>query len=152
MVASPTPHIIPIEELEIIRDRLHAASARPWRVESDPERIGENWFLFSCGLSADNKQYYVTTDDVPASEDYGDPATDAEFIVWCRNDMGRLGSAYIALFNVYSDLLEACEAMDALYPNDGTPGMATLEKIGGDFHRAVIGMRAAVKQAKGETA
>jgi hypothetical protein len=107
-----TPHIIPVKELAIIRDRLHAASAKPWRVESDPERIGENWFLFSCGLSADNKQYYVTTDNVPASQEYGDPATDAEFIVWCRNDMGRIGNAYLALREMYDDLMTALRTLD----------------------------------------
>jgi hypothetical protein len=83
--------------LEVER-RCDAASPGPWIIERGPFS-GRNWLLASIMLgnsSADGEDYWVhiTTDDVHASELYGDSGTDAEFISHARTDLPNLLRAY----------------------------------------------------------
>jgi hypothetical protein len=134
--------MLPDEDVRVISERLAAASAALWKVENDPQKLGENWWLFDCGTSADGKHYYVTTDDVPASQGYGDPSTDAEFIVWCRNDMAKIGRAYLMLRNVAEEMYTALEAAIEIIELDLSEGA--------DRHELRSQMHAALTKARGE--
>jgi hypothetical protein len=77
-----------------IFDAMPRPTTGPWRVETR-ENEGHNWLIASLGASEDGKDYIVTTDGVHASEYDGDAKSDAEFIVWARNNFLFLWNAYV---------------------------------------------------------
>lgn len=128
------------DEIREISARLTNASTRPWKVEAGFS--GNDWLIASLGNSGeDGENYHIVTDHVHASEFEGDAKTDAEFIVWCRNDMAKIGRAYVALRSVAVDLYQA-----------GIGALEILADAGLDTHEAYIELSDALKAARGEAA
>ena len=81
-------------QLKAIEERANKASNAPWIVEAG-DYSGANWMIgatsvFLGGSAWDDKSYYITTQNVHASELEGDAKTDAEFIAHARSDVPAL--------------------------------------------------------------
>ena len=81
-------------QLKAIEERANKASNAPWIVEAG-DYSGANWMIgatsvFLGGSAWDDKSYYITTQNVHASELEGDAKTDAEFIAHAREDVPAL--------------------------------------------------------------
>ena len=75
------------QELQAIEERANKATNAPWIVEAG-EYSGRNWLI--GGSAVDGKTYFVTTQNVHASELEGDASTDADFIAHARADVPAL--------------------------------------------------------------
>lgn len=80
-----------------VERRADAASPGPWLQATGPYR-GENWLLATITLGNSNEdgedhEIHITTDQVHASEMYGDAKSDADFIAHARTDVPNLLTA-----------------------------------------------------------
>ena len=90
-------------QLKAIEERANKASNAPWIVEAG-DYSGANWMIgatsvFLGGSAWDDKSYYITTQNVHASELEGDAKTDAEFIAHAREDVPALIAEVRALWS-----------------------------------------------------
>ncbi len=105
-------------QLKAIEERANKASNAPWIVEAG-DYSGANWMIgatsvFLGGSAWDDKSYYITTQNVHASELEGDAKTDAEFIAHAREDVPAL----IAEVRALRDRLAAVPVDSILYMID----------------------------------
>lgn len=92
-----------LPELRTFRELADDASdfdpgTGPWAVEEAPvggQLSGNNWLIADMGTYDDHQrgtsfQVFVTTDRVRGSDAGLWPATDAAWIVWCRNNWDQI--------------------------------------------------------------
>jgi hypothetical protein len=84
-------------DLAAIRKRAEAATPGPWKVEKNEKNAtsGKNWLLAYFGLKIDHAEnkdyhYFLTTDNVRASNLVGGCDKDSEFVAHARTDIPAL--------------------------------------------------------------
>jgi hypothetical protein len=84
-------------DLDAIRKRAEAATPGPWKVEKNEKNAtsGKNWLLACFGLQLDHAEnkdyhYFLTTDNVRASNLMGGCDKDSEFVAHARTDIPAL--------------------------------------------------------------
>jgi hypothetical protein len=106
-----------MEELDArIKELLELITAAPWTIEEGMS--GKNWPICNVGAQDTNVNWWVTTDNVRASETNSHGASiDAEFIAMARN---RIGSLYEELEQSQAEVERLCGLIKSIltqHPN-----------------------------------